>query len=85
VVSDISPKVTNPALCLAGLGAVVAGIGAARADQRMREAGALLLGAAIAAGAIGWASRDPMRTPVVEPGFEPEPELAEHRAREEIG
>jgi hypothetical protein len=85
VVSDISPKVLNPAALIAAAGATLAAVGVGVSDKRMRDAGMILLAASLAVGGLGWWSRDPLRMPYIEPGFEPEPELAEHRAREQTG
>ncbi len=81
--SDVSPKVRNPVLGLAGIGALLVTLGAALSHDRLRDIGAALLGGSLAVAWIGWFSHDPQREPFIEPGFEePDPEVAEHRARQ---
>jgi hypothetical protein len=83
--SEISPKVLNPMIGLAGLGGVLTAAATAVSDRRLAGLGVTLLGASVAVGALGWLSTDPQREPWIEPGFEepvPEPEVEEHRARE---
>lgn len=82
--SDFSPKVLKPALGLAVVGAILMALGTVLRDDRVRLVGATMLGASVAVGGIGWLSRDPQREPYIEPGFqEPDPEVAEHRARDQ--
>ncbi len=81
MLSDISPKVLRPVLVLVGVGGPLTALGAALRDQRLLLVGPTMIGAGLAAGAIGFVAHDPQREPYLEPGFEePDPELAEHRA-----
>ena len=82
--ADISPKVLGPACALSCLGGCATALGIATSDDRLRQVGATMLGASLLVAAVGWASLDPQREPYIEPGFlEPDPEIAEHRTREQ--
>ena len=71
---------------LVGIGASLTALGAALRERRLLLVGPAVLGAGLAAGAIGFAANDPQREPFLEPGFEePDPELGEHRAIAEDG
>jgi hypothetical protein len=73
--------VLRPVLLLLGIGAPITIAGAKLRDRRLLLIGPSVLGAAFAAGAIGFISNDPQREPYLEPGFEePDPEYEEHRA-----